>query len=247
MKTQRNFLIVLILALTTSISLQAKVNPDTGAMIIRIDNANNQSLSVQIANMQKQRTLISIVNMDGQRCFLEVVRKKNGFAKNFNLSNLPAGNYMVSIKSKIESYARLFEKSEKSITFFQTNEQYKNGDGQVILAGNKNAPGQSLITHFSKTDAQSVGVQLANLEGTKAEINLKFFSGAMVATDTVKGKNAYAKSFNLKGMSDGQYYMYIKTQGKTQVQFISIEDGKVVLGDQYVLAQNKEDTNLVAK
>ena len=245
---QRFFFVAMILILAGSFTVNATPVSESVKMILKVQKQDANSLKVQIANLQKQYTLISISDFNGKQWFAKAVSRENGFAKKLNVAELPAGNYVISIANRSETLARAFAKTADDLAIYESPELPENRKAYAVMTARKGTSGEALITRITTPDPSSVGVQLANLEGTAAKIQLRTLSGSLVKSDAVNGENGYAKSFNLKGINSGQYYFYIQVSKVSAVQFFSIQDGEVTLTDRYVLTHREwNNADLSAK
>ncbi len=246
MKTQRNFLVALILTLVASFTLNANTVSENGKMIVKIEKQDVMSIAVQIANLQKQRTIVSVADLNGKTWFTKTVWKENGYAQKLNLTKLPSGTYVIAVKNKLETYTSAFSKTDFDVALFDVVEGNPS-KGYAVLTNQNGLAGQSLITHINSANSESIDIHLANLENTKAEIQLHTLSGVAMLNDSVEGEIGYAKKYNLGGLKKGNYYFFIRTKGMSQIQFFSIQNDKVTLSERVTLKQNDLNVDLAVK
>lgn len=101
------------LLLSTVAIFANQVPMNGGRLIVRIEKSTEPYfLTLRLANLQKQRTLVELRDISGNTWFSQYVSRKNGFAKNLNLKQLPDGGYFVSITHKDATVVQFFTLSE---------------------------------------------------------------------------------------------------------------------------------------
>jgi hypothetical protein len=83
-----------------------------------------------------------------------------------------------------------------------------------------------LIVSIEKSeDAASLDLRLANLEKKGTLIQLQDEKGNNWFSQYVWRKNGYAKRFNLKGMPNGMYTLWVQHQDATIIQVLHLSNG----------------------
>ena len=232
MKTQRSFVALLCLVMASIFTANGKPLHEPEKMIVRLENIGPDAIGLQMANLLQLRTKVCITDLDGRPWFKEYVQKENGYAKKLNLAGMPSGEYLLSVQNEQECFVRAFAKRETGIVFFQAP--------SVEVKS-------PVITHFSTPGPQTIGVQLANLQGKNTSVQLNTIDGVVVVNDSVNGQTGYAKKFNLTGLESGAYCYVVRTGGLVQVQIFRFRPEGLVLDELQLLELADRSSELAVK
>jgi hypothetical protein len=84
-----------------------------------------------------------------------------------------------------------------------------------------------LITKVTAAANRSLSVHLANLKEAPATIRLFSDAGTIVQTVKLANEHAYAKSWDMQNVADGNYFLYIEAGDATVIQSITVERNNV--------------------
>jgi hypothetical protein len=186
------------------------------------------TIEVQLARLDKKRTLISLHDLQGKTWASDVVWKKEAYAKLFNLSGVPAGQYILHVKGQAGEFAQLMQVGEKEVQLFETSGKNALETGMVMLTGGRKAA--KTIARVSPEGTHSIRVQLANLKELPSTVTLYSVGAGPVLVQNIKGEHAYAKNFNLQGMANGSYFLTVQTKEATICQFFTLSKDGVSFG-----------------
>lgn len=96
-------------------------NPDPGKkarLIFYVFPKTSQSFAVTVANLQEEKTLIQIKNVVGQTWYKETIKGKAGYAKNFDLENLPEGDYFLIVTRGTDKIVQFFSNQDEEIELY---------------------------------------------------------------------------------------------------------------------------------
>ncbi|GAB5553128.1 MAG: hypothetical protein Sapg2KO_27190 [Saprospiraceae bacterium] len=227
MKTQRFLLLLSICyvwsstAFATPNQLQAFPN---STVVIRLEQKEIGHINLQLANLQRLSTKIQLLDLDGKLWFSKTVKGVNGYAKQYDLNTLPAGTYFFSVEHEKLNHQQLFQKLEKSkaLVFFQeTVPNTQKMLAQFAKQTNKqdNSSLESVqMTAFGK---QKVKLEVKSSTLSNSRIQLRSLGGTKIIEIKAPVEDAYAKVFNLEGLTPGDYYFLIESDATKVIQFMS--------------------------
>ncbi len=188
----------------------------------------SMTIEVQVNHLDKKRTVISLQDMLGKVWASDVVWKEETYAKLFNLSGMPTGQYIIHITGQAGEFAQLLEVGQAAVLLFETSSKFDLEKGMVMLTGGKQAG--KTIARISPEGEQSIRVQLANLKELPTSVTLYSVGAGPVLVQNIKGEHAYAKNFNLEGMANGSYFLRVQTKDATICQFFTLSKHGVSFG-----------------
>ncbi len=107
MKKTKNFLAVLMVALSTSTVVLAQgdsIKSDAKVRVISYSKSDSYKLIYK--NSGKQNVTISLLDEKGALVHKGLTKAEDGFAQNFDLSSMPSGYYTFEVVSKGEKVAQ---------------------------------------------------------------------------------------------------------------------------------------------
>ncbi len=247
MKAQRNIITAMLFLLISSFSFSMHANEEARDMIVRITKLNGNTINIQLANLQQERTQVSIADLHGQFWFSEIITKEYGFAKQFDLSIIPTGTYIVYVRNAGEKHVKTFAKYKDDLAFFDTSNTTTSNQAFAQLTSSQAKSTNRLITRITASDAYNVDVQLANLLNKKAKIQLNQLGGLYLVKEQVSGKAGYAKTFNCLGLAKGDYYLLVQTQKSTLIQFFTINKDGIEMGEEQRLDGHRSNLSWATK
>lgn len=203
-------------------------NPTADHLIVRLEKGvAANTIQVQAANLQKIRTQVAIQDLTGKIWYSEYIVKEKGYAKNLKLDGMPEGQYVVFVKNNKGQVARAFRYAAGEVTFF-ANSTPKPGQSSIVF-GSGEAP--KYIARIAAAGAQSLRVQLTNLDSRGALIRLCGLGGNLVLEQTITDHSGVAKSLDLTGLAAGIYFLQLQAGGATLVQHLELTSTQIQLGD----------------
>lgn len=156
---------------------------------------SEKALSLYIANIYGQQTSISIANEYGDTYFESFVEETDAYARNFNLSVLPRGNYELVVEREMTSI----------------KQKFKVGFNGKITIGEKSIEDKPVI--FQKKGIVQVYFQ----DGLTDRVNVAFINDKeeTIFEDEFFVTTRSLKQFNLQELTPGQYRVQISTPSKT--------------------------------
>jgi len=247
MKTQFNLVAIIMVTIATTCSLHAATGWETDKMIIRVEQEDGESIRIQLANLEKKHTTVSITGVDGKTWFWEKARGVHGFAKKLQLKDMPTGEYVLQIKNRDSYYVQVFIKSNSKVIFFNRGSLGKREQAVAMRTSRPSVKESMLISRIKVKDEHKVDIQLANLQHAPSELILKSIEGSTMYQTRINQKHGFAKTMNLEDLMSGQYYFLFRTGKMILVQFFTIDDDGVVLGEKQQLSHVYLDDKVVTK
>ena len=104
-----HWLATLCLALMTAPMWANDVNPiTTSDILVTAKITSGKTINLKVANLQMEKTSIRITDMKGDNTFYrDFVKDHNGYGRRLNLSDLPSGKYMLTVKQKDEKVKQI--------------------------------------------------------------------------------------------------------------------------------------------
>jgi hypothetical protein len=82
-------------------------DPGNGVSCI-IKPTGEKTFKLQLVNLKEQRATITIENLEGTTSYYrEIVKNHNGYARNIDIKNLPAGKYLLTVQTKDQKITRV--------------------------------------------------------------------------------------------------------------------------------------------
>jgi predicted peptidase len=228
-----------LMVMGTALNLHANVVPAPDSkMIVKIEKGDEaKTIKLYVANLLDQRTEVSLQDMDGKIWFSEYVWNEAGFAKKLNLNEMPEGNYLFFVLNKNGKFVQMLSLGENEVDFFRSVPAFAGKKAVAVYASYNTRKRGQLITYITQPGKHTIGVQLANLEEKTANLQINAVGESIAYDETVSGKHGYAKLLNTEGMLPGNYYLYVKTDKTTFVQFFKLTKEGVMFEEaqQYIV------------
>lgn len=244
--------VILLVAWALICPLSFAGSKDKGEnMVVKIEKENTPGkLLVRLINLEKQNTQIAVQSVDGTTWFSKNIRRKAGFAVKLDLRNIPDGDYVVYVENANKMWTGVFSITTGDIVFFENpamgdeHGQHITSSSQVcVLPSFNGEQGYGrLITHFNYNYPADLNlvVQLANLQRRPATIQITGVGYEQIYSNTITTENGFAKTFNLNGVTEGNYFVHIKSVDATVVQFFTVADKHLSCGDIHRLKRPEE-------
>ena len=99
-----HWLATLCLALMTAPMWANDVTPITSSdILVTAKITSGKTINLKVANLQMEKTSIRITDLKGDNTFYrDFIKDHNGYGRRLNLSDLPSGKYMLTVKQKDE-------------------------------------------------------------------------------------------------------------------------------------------------
>ncbi|MBR9920712.1 MAG: T9SS type A sorting domain-containing protein [Bacteroidetes bacterium] len=201
-----------------------------GEMIVHLEQTESGYLDLHLANLQEQRTEIAIADMNGTTWYREWLNKEEGFATRLKLTEIPNGTYVFYVRNKSDHYAKGLLKANGKVRLFEEAQANPKAGVKALQTSANSKTTANLISYFTAPEANTLGIQLANLNKSAVEVQIHDLNGMPIAKDQSSGAYGYAKKFRLQGMNNGMYYVIVKTASKTQLCFFEYSRGEVIIG-----------------
>lgn len=104
-----HWLATLCLALMTAPMWANDVLPiTTSDILVTAKITTGKTINLKVANLQMEKTSIRLTDMKGNNTFYrDFVKDHNGYGRRLNLSDLPSGKYMLTVKQKDEKVRQI--------------------------------------------------------------------------------------------------------------------------------------------
>ncbi len=219
----------LVFAATTNVFGISKTSRAAN-LILKIEPGNTpKTLQIRLANLQKFRTEIAIQSTDGTVWHSQFINNKTGYSALFDLKTIADGEFILFVKNKKSSVSQGFSMNGNDFAFFQKMEAAPQKSLAQLVSQNTDEKGK-LITHFTSTGGLFFDLQLANLQKQPTAVRINSLGGGSLFDEKVCGEIGYAKSINLTGAQNGQYFIAIRAGDATVVQFFSIKNNELTFG-----------------
>ena len=90
-------------------------NPAAGDPIIRTEQVETEAFTLLLANLEKEKAFISIRELDGTFVYSKMVKNHNGFTGKYDLSQVDAGRYVLTVSHKGKAYAAVIYVNEEGV------------------------------------------------------------------------------------------------------------------------------------
>lgn len=221
-------MILLIALVATVLTLNANsINP----VIVSIKKSDDaKALEIRLANLEMKHTQITLLDAEGKSWYFHNVSKGVGYSAKLNLEGMPDNDYVVFVKNKKGQQFQAFSMEGADITFFQLQNSGTIKNLTASLENYEMKETAQLITKVTVEGTQSLGVRVANLKEVPTTLRLFSDGGTTIQTEKVDGEHAYAKSWDLQNVADGNYFLFIESGKTTVIQSISVKRNKVEVG-----------------
>lgn len=196
MKTQIKLIAAAILiAMTTSVNLMAFEGS------LNVSSKNSIDL---VINDVYSTTIITLKDAQNNILFEQSIEETEKFAKSLNLEQLPDGDYFIEIdnNTKVKIMPVSIKNDIVNVSESEMNEQFK------PVVNEKDA--MVYISQFSPTEAP-LSVFIYN------ETN------ELIYTDVLKGKMDLGKVFDFSDSMEGQYHIYLESNGMSYDHLVYIQ------------------------
>ncbi len=193
MKRTTIFAVALLLSVTSFATGTLKKNDEPRTLAI----ANNSENQFKLVYLEKSSGTVNIYlkNESGQVLHRANVQNKEGFAQNFDLSSLPAGDYTFAVKSA--SGTSLQEKVEVTHA-----EKQANFNADVL----------------NVNDAKKFRLAVLNKDDQALNTTISIFdkNGNQIHTETVDKLIGFRKMYDMASVTDDSFTFEIKNSSGTK-------------------------------
>ncbi|MFD1314513.1 hypothetical protein [Namhaeicola litoreus] len=169
-----------------------------------IENPKNESIEkiapVKFSNLKKG-TLISIKDQNGIRIYKEEVKKDGNYAKSYNLSSLPEGNYKIEVEDKSMVKVIPLEITQSGVTVI-TDLEYIIMKPVVIAKDNM------------------VTVSKLSFSKDNFTISIQNGSGDLIYSESISNQVSISKMFDFSKAAPGSYIIRMETEGRVFTETI---------------------------
>jgi len=244
MKTPRSFFAVLIFTFMTTMMVQAA----TGKMIVHLTKYNGHTVQLRLANLQKKHTRITLVDLEGKEWVSVKVNNEHGYANKLNMQGMPEGAYLITVENQKQSFNRAFYKGSFDLAFFEPPQSKRQNETVVVLTGaNGKGKKRGMITRITLAAPRTISLQLANIPGRNASVELHQRGQGRIVNEAVEGDYGYAQNFDMRGMMEDAYYLVVKTENLIQIQFFTLTSRGIELEGLQILEGQLPGTRMAAK
>ncbi len=182
MKTLRRTALVLLAVIMANASIVVADDVDLDANLsVRHIKSEQKKALIRITNLSEgQSAILRIKDKQGHVLYREVIKQSQAFAKKYDFSELPSGEYLVEVKTPEGTMTESF-----ALESGQANPMYFKPAVQV-------EPGL---------------IKVAFINRIASPVSLKLYDnrGELVYTETVPSQEKFAKGLNVSKLSAGQY------------------------------------------
>jgi hypothetical protein len=112
--------LVVALSLLSTYSYANTLPATPAKMLVKVHQLETGVLHLQLANLQKVNTTITLHDLDGTSYFRQQVNDHNGYSIKLNLSEVPAGRYVMRIhQADGKEVSQIIYKSEDQLLLSQ--------------------------------------------------------------------------------------------------------------------------------
>lgn len=220
-----------LIFLFTSVALALIFSAFTGTggkMIVKIEKGESaKTIRLQLANLQDLRTCITIQDMEGIHWFDNYVWGEKGYAVNLNTQGMPEGDYFFEIKNRDNRHVQAFSIGKNDIAFFKEQPATAREKSIARFASLNINEKSKLITYFTDEGNHKLGVQLANLQYQPALLRMVSLETGTMLTKEIAGVEGYAAKWNMEGMGDTDYLLYVRSGDANVVVFFQLNKNRL--------------------
>lgn len=147
----------------------------------------------------KQGNLLSIVDNNGVILYKELIEKSGIYAKGFDLTSLPDGNYIFELDKDLEINTIPFVVNSNNVIFNKKDSK-------------------TFYKPYTRVKGDMVYVSKLALNNEPLKIEIYFTSAInteLVFSETVEDTNIIQKAYKLTGLEKGDYRIVFKTEGRS--------------------------------
>ena len=229
----KKYLVLLIACALACAFTFASGNDNGENMIVKFQKGDiAKTVIVRLANLEKLPTEVGVLGADGIFWYSKFILWKNGYATEFNLNEMPEGDYVLYVSNKKGAWVQTFNISFNDIAFFDKMPASSDTKGVATLVSLVEFEKGKLIAKFIDNGGLKFSVRMANLRKQPASIELVSLDKGAVFSKTVTNEDGYAIMIDLVGASNGSYFLYLHAADATVVQFLSITNNNdIMLGE----------------
>lgn len=228
MKTYVKYLIGAAFALLVLLAGAFAPPIGPGNLEVCLKKVDNESTMVNVVvdNLRDKRTSITIVSVEGETWHRDFVWNEESYAASFDFVAVEPGDYIIYVANDREEVVMPIMVGDEEVDFI--NEPI-NRITSATEAKAASVYGE-MIVRFRPAEGKAVNVHAANLNRQLTKVRMSRIDGLPVYREEVNYEGAYAKRFELEGIADGEYFMYIGTPEAVAFKYLKVKGDKVTLG-----------------
>jgi len=178
-----------------------------GSPDITISNAGQKSFTVNMETVHSQVIYVKITDDNGVTLLNDRVKNQESFARKYNLVNLPAGEYTLSVETGAKTYLQPIVVGDKDLTI----------------------PKEDMMSVFSpavRLNQDKLDFTLLCLHDAAVTIEIYDADGNVDYSGTTQERGSVQKRFDISNLTAGKYTVMTTVQGPT---FTKVYDNKFVV------------------
>ncbi|MFO7370084.1 MAG: DUF3244 domain-containing protein [Bacteroidales bacterium] len=200
MKTKRNFKVILLVAgLMMGYAVQAK---SAGNMVVHASVMPNKKVVLRISDAPKRALELNIENAStGEVVYQQRLSRDTVYLKVFSLTNLPEGEYSMTIETEEKVYRKFLGITRDSCLLLGEAEDYKpifDNENENLLITFRNSKDEKLKVLFRN----SLGIFFKDEPGQATSLrrkyNLSMLEPGSYQVDLMAGNDIYTYSFEIR-------------------------------------------------
>ncbi|MCB0586792.1 MAG: hypothetical protein KDD06_15900 [Phaeodactylibacter sp.] len=187
---------------------------------------------VQLANLEKTRTEVFLKTIDGRLWYSDFISGENGHSLKLDLEGMEEGAYLLGVSGKKVKAVKAFVFSAGSIHFFEQQDDGTSANGMSRNVSQPLGYKEKVVANISASSrGEFLNVQLSNLKSNPVQARITSLSGLNWHREHQETRNGFSKNYITEGMPEGDYYLYLKSGATEIIQFFSVREGQLALGD----------------
>lgn len=200
MKTRRSIKVILLVAgLILSYSFQAK---GAGNMIVHASVMSNKKVVLRISDAPKRALELNIENATtGELVYQKRLSKDTVYLKVFSLSNLPEGEYSLTIETEEKIYRKFLGITRDSCLLLGEAEDYKpifDNENENLLITFRNSQDENLKVLFRNNLGIFFKDEPNQATWFRRKYNLSMLEPGSYQVDLLAGDDTYSYSFEIR-------------------------------------------------
>lgn len=200
MKTKKSIQVILLVAgLMMSCAIQAK---SAGNMVVHASVMPNKKVVLRISDAPRRALELNIENSStGEVVYQQRLTRDTVYLKVFSLSNLPEGEYNLTIETEEKIYSKFLGITRDSCLLLGEAEDYKpvfNNENENLLISLRNSQNKNLKVVFRNNLGVFFKDEPDQSTWFRRKYNLSMLEPGSYQVDLLAGEDTYSYNFEIR-------------------------------------------------
>ena len=174
-----------------------------------ISNANDGNIIVKdkITNLTydyvKEGSILSIKDTNGLILYKETIKKNGAYAKGFDLTSLPDGNYVFEMDEEVEISIIPFEVTNNEVSFKKEKQTIINKP--IIIDKN-----------------MKIFLSKLSLKEQPMKVEIYYENGDKVLSEVLDKRQSLSRIYDFRSSVKGEYKIVLDTEGRQFIEYVKI-------------------------